>query len=96
MLSSKESTGQCRRRGRCGFDPWVRKILCRRKWQPTPVFLPEKFQRQRILVGFNSRVRKESVTTEHACKLQNEEISLDALKAYSLNAPPGLFFPVSY
>ena len=35
------------------FDPWVRKILCRRKWQPTPVFLPEKFQGQRILVGFN-------------------------------------------
>ena len=24
------------------FDPWVRKIPCRRKWQPTPVFLPGK------------------------------------------------------
>ena len=23
------------------FDPWVRKIPCRREWQPTPVFLPE-------------------------------------------------------
>ena len=23
-----------------GFDPWVRKISCRRAWQPTPVFLP--------------------------------------------------------
>ena len=23
------------------FDPWVWKILWRRKWQPTPVFLPE-------------------------------------------------------
>ena len=23
-----------------GFDPWVRKIPWRRKWQPTPVFLP--------------------------------------------------------
>ena len=22
------------------FDPWVRKIPWRRKWQPTPVFLP--------------------------------------------------------
>ena len=29
---------QCRR---CGFDPWVRKIPWRRKWQPTPVFLSE-------------------------------------------------------
>ena len=28
------------RRG--GFDPWVRKIPWRRKWQPTPVFLPGK------------------------------------------------------
>ena len=26
-----------------GFDPWLRKILWRRKWQPTPVFLPAKF-----------------------------------------------------
>ena len=25
---------------RHGFDPWVRKIPWRRKWQPTPVFLP--------------------------------------------------------
>ena len=30
-----ESTCQCRR---SRFDPWVRKIPGRRKWQPTPVF----------------------------------------------------------
>ena len=30
---------QCRRHR---FDPWVRKISRRRKWQPTPVFLPGK------------------------------------------------------
>ena len=30
---------QYRRRG---FDPWVGKIPWRRKWQPIPVFLPEK------------------------------------------------------
>ena len=30
---------QCRRRE---FDPWVRKIPWRRKWQSTPVFLPGK------------------------------------------------------
>ena len=33
----KESTCQCRRHRRSGFDPWVRKIPWRRKWQPTPV-----------------------------------------------------------
>ena len=26
--------------GRPGFDPWVDKILWRRAWQSTPVFLP--------------------------------------------------------
>ena len=29
--------------GQCGFDPWVGKIPWRRKWQPTPVFLPGEF-----------------------------------------------------
>ena len=32
-LSGKESTCQCRRRKRPGFDPWVRKIPWRRKWE---------------------------------------------------------------
>ena len=38
--SGREPTCQCRRRKRYGFKPWVRKILWRRAWQPTPVFLP--------------------------------------------------------
>ena len=46
-LGGKESTSQCRR---CGFDSWVRKIPWRRKWQPTPVFLPGKSHGQRSLV----------------------------------------------
>ena len=25
-----------------GFDLWVRKILWRKKWQPSPIFLPRK------------------------------------------------------
>ena len=44
--SGKESS--CRYR-RCGFDPWVRKIRWRRKWQHTPVFLLGKFHAQRSL-----------------------------------------------
>ena len=36
-----------------GFNPWVRKILWRRKWQPTPVLLPGKFHGQRSLVGYS-------------------------------------------
>ena len=36
----------------------------RRKWQPTPVFLPGEFHGQRNLAGNSSRGRKESDTTE--------------------------------
>jgi len=37
---------------RLRFDTWVRKLPWSRKWQPTPVFLPEKFYGQRSLVGY--------------------------------------------
>ena len=37
--SGKEPTCQCRRQKSRGFDPWVRKILWRRAWQPTLIFL---------------------------------------------------------
>src|SRR5574337_262454 len=49
--SGKESAFQCRRCKRVGFNPWVGKIPWRRKWQPTPVFLPGKFHEQRSLAG---------------------------------------------
>ena len=61
--SSKKSTWQCRR---SRLDPWVRKIPRRRKWQPTPVFLPGKFHQQGRLAGFSPWDCKESDTTEHA------------------------------
>ena len=35
------------------MDPWVRKIPWRRKWQPTPVFMPGKSHGPRILVGYS-------------------------------------------
>ena len=49
----KESTCQCSRCKRHGFDPWVGKIPWRRKWQPTPVFLPGNFHGQRSLGGYS-------------------------------------------
>ena len=60
LISDKESACQCRRHKRCGFNPWVRKIPWRRKWQPTLVFLPGKFHGQRKLVGYNQWGIKES------------------------------------
>ena len=41
-LSGKQSACQCRRHG---LNSWVGKIPWGRKWQPTPVFLPEKSHR---------------------------------------------------
>jgi len=35
------------------FDPWVRKVLWRREWQPTPVFLPGESHGQRSLSGYS-------------------------------------------
>ena len=63
-LSSKESTCQFRRRR---FDPYVWKISWRRKWQPTPVFLPGKHHGQKSLAGCNPwghRVRPSLVTKQ--------------------------------
>ena len=45
--SGKESPCQCRECKRHGFDSWVGKIPWRRKWQPTPVFLPGESHEQR-------------------------------------------------
>ena len=56
-----ESACKCRRPG---FDPWVRKIPCRREWQSTPVFLPGESHGQRSLAGYNPWDRKEWDMTE--------------------------------
>ena len=60
-LSSKETACQCRRHS---FYPWVRKTPWRRKWQPTPVFLPGEFHGQRSPGGYSPWGRKESDRTE--------------------------------
>ena len=62
-LNGKESTWQCRRCRRPGFETWVEKIPWRRKWQPTPVFLPGESHVQRSLVGYSPWGHKESDTT---------------------------------
>ena len=49
--SGSEPSCQSRRHKRRGFSPWVGKIPWRRKWQPTPVFLPGESHGQRSLAG---------------------------------------------
>ena len=50
--------------GRTQFNPWVGKILWRRKWQPTLVFLLGKCHGQRCLEGYSPWGHKEWDTTE--------------------------------
>ena len=62
--SGKEPSYQCRRYEKRRFDPWVKKIPWRRKWQPTPVFLSGEPHGQRIMVGYSPWGRKELDMTE--------------------------------
>ena len=55
---------QCRRLRRCGFAPWVKQTLWRRKWQPTSVYLLGEFCGQRSLAGYSPWGHKESDKTE--------------------------------
>jgi len=55
---------QCRIRRTHEFDSWFRKIPSRRKWQPTPVFLPGESCGQRRLAGYSPWGCKEPNTTE--------------------------------
>ena len=69
----------CLQCGRPGFDPCVGKISWRRKWQPTPVFLPGRFRGRRSLAGYSPWGHKELDTTERLTLFFNELINLSVL-----------------
>ena len=52
-LAVKKPACQCRRCKRCRFNPWVKEISWRRKWQSTPVLLPGESHGQRSLAGYS-------------------------------------------
>ena len=60
-LSGKEPVCQC---WSTRFNLWVGKSPWRRKWQPTPVFLPGEFHGQKSLVCYSPWGRKEPDATE--------------------------------
>ena len=55
------------------FHAGVQTINWRRKWQPTPVFLPGESHGQRSLVGYSPWGGKESDTTEHTAHVDNQQ-----------------------
>ena len=52
----KQSTCHYRRYRRCLFNPWVRKIPWRRKWQPTPELFPGKSNGQSAWQATKSQI----------------------------------------
>ena len=64
LFSGKESSCQCRRSRRQGFDPWVRKIPWRKKQLPNLVFLPGKSQGQRSMENSSPWDHTDLDTTE--------------------------------
>ena len=50
---------------------WVGKILWRREWQPTPVFLPGEPHGQRSVAGYSPWGHKESDTTERLTHMRS-------------------------
>ena len=77
-LSGKESVCQWRRHRRHRFSSWVRKIPWRRKWQPTPVFLPGKSHGQWSLEGYmglQSQTRLSTQTHTHTLHLTSPAVT---------------------
>ena len=59
LPSGSDGKKICLQCWRSRFDPWVRKIIWRRKWQPTPIFLAGESHEQRSLAGYSPWGRKE-------------------------------------
>ena len=82
FLSGKESACNA---GDQGPIPGLGKIPWRRKWHPTPVFLPGKSYGWRSLAGYSPWGHKESDMTER--------LRLPLGLSYQLSFPCGLSFP---
>ena len=57
--SGREYACHFRRCGRHRFGPWIGRIPWRRKWQPTPVFLPGESHGQWRPVGYIQPMRSQ-------------------------------------
>ena len=82
-LSSKKKHLQCRRHR---FNPWVGKILWRRKWQLTPVFLPRESHGQRSLVGCKELDMTEQLSMHSSVQYSGRLLTV----LYSLICPSSL------
>ena len=69
------------RHTRCGFCPWVGKILWRRAWQPTPVFLPGEFHGLRLKSTASHKVRQDWSNWAHMHTCRFSSVSQSCLRS---------------
>ena len=69
-----------------GSDPWVRKLPWRRKWEPTPVFLPGKSHGQRSLVSYSPQGCKSwtQLKNEHSTALSCQKCPINVFNCLIL------------
>ena len=79
--SGKESACQCKKHI---FNLWSRKFPQKRKWQPTPIFLPGEPHGHRSLVGCHLWGRTELDTTE-ATQQQQQCVSTSDSPFFLMN-----------
>ena len=82
MVKNLPAVQECKR---CRFDPWVGKISWRREWQPTPVFLPGEFHRQKSLGGrlqfmVSQRIRHDWAINKHIQQILSPGIQKSKVK----------------
>ena len=70
LSGASQAACQCKRHRRRRFNLWVGRIPWKRKWQPTPVFLPGKFHGERSLAGYSPWGHKESHPTERLTMIE--------------------------
>ena len=70
-----------------GFNPRVRKIPWRRKWQPTPVFLPGESHGQRSLAGYSPWGPKEIQLSIHTYHTIDRTTFFVTAVSYSTDLP---------
>ena len=93
--AGNESVCQRRRHKRRGFDPWVGKIPWRREQQPTPVFLPWRFHRQRSLAAtVHAAAESRTRLSTHAFITSGHALCSDLFSSLSPSAgAPSYFSP---
>ena len=70
-----------------GLGRWVGKIPWRKKWQPTPVFLPGKSHGERSLVGYSAWGPKEWTQQEEMVIVLSTGMALRTIHLCTPNCP---------